>query len=393
MASMHPRIAIIGGGVAGLTLLITLHNRGVPVTLYERDASPQLRSHFGGALDLRWPSGQRALRENGLEDAFKANSRPDGDDYKILDKHAHVHLAVNGERHQDPVDIRPEIDRGVLRKILMDAAPATSIKWGHTFVSARPLGDGQHVITFANGETAVCDILIGADGANSRVRPLVTPVQAEYSGVTGAEISLAPEVFQREDMADVRALVGKGTVFACDDSRFLMPQLNSSGRVRTYAWHRAPADWPLPSEPEVARAALREVFKGWAEVLLKFIDNCDDAAIYHRPLYALPVGHKWNHVKGVTLIGDAAHVFTPFAGMGANLALLDGLECGLALANSISAGESAVGQDAALEKWETEKMFPEAEKWAEITKRRLDGFISADAPRAALDVFELQDRR
>ena len=79
--------------------------------------------------------------------------------------------------------------------------------------------------------------------------------------------------------------------------------------------------------------------------------------------------------------------------MGANLALLDGLECGLALANSISAGESAVGQDAALEKWETEKMFPEAEKWAEITKRRLDGFISADAPRAALDVFELQDRR
>ena len=66
----HPRIAIIGGGVSGLVLLVTLHKRGIPATLYERDASPFQREHLGGTLDLHWDSGQRALRENGLQAAI-----------------------------------------------------------------------------------------------------------------------------------------------------------------------------------------------------------------------------------------------------------------------------------------------------------------------------------
>ena len=64
----NPRIAIIGGGPGGLVLALTLHRRGIPATVYEREVSPDSRRHLGGMLDLGYDSGQRALRENGLEE-------------------------------------------------------------------------------------------------------------------------------------------------------------------------------------------------------------------------------------------------------------------------------------------------------------------------------------
>ena len=73
-STAHPRIAIVGGGPGGLTLLLTLHKRGIPATLYEREPSFASRSHLGGSLDLGYDTGQRALRENGLEQQFKGAS-------------------------------------------------------------------------------------------------------------------------------------------------------------------------------------------------------------------------------------------------------------------------------------------------------------------------------
>ena len=70
-STAQPLIAIIGGGPAGLVLLLTLHRRGIPATLYERESGFSSRSHLGGTLDLGYLSGQRALRENRLEEAFK----------------------------------------------------------------------------------------------------------------------------------------------------------------------------------------------------------------------------------------------------------------------------------------------------------------------------------
>ena len=70
-----PRIAIIGGGPGGLTLALTLHQRGIPSTVYERETSPDSRANLGGMLDLGYESGQRALRENGLEEVFARHSQ------------------------------------------------------------------------------------------------------------------------------------------------------------------------------------------------------------------------------------------------------------------------------------------------------------------------------
>ncbi|KAI0801477.1 monooxygenase FAD-binding protein [Fomes fomentarius] len=388
-STTQPHIAIIGGGPAGLVLLLTLHRHGVPATLYEREAGFNSRAHLGGILDLGHDSGQRALRENGLEDAFKRHSRADADEFKICDKSGKVLLykPAEPEDQRNPLDARPEIDRSVLRKILLDAAPPGAVKWGHALSSVRPLGNGQHELTFANGFTVVSDVLIGADGAFSRVRPLVSPATPTYHGLCGTEISLSPEVAARPEMQDVREAVGEGTVYAPQELKAFGAQKNGDGRIRAYAWHSSPIEWTTPGEPNEARKAILEIFKDWAPWMRKLIENCDDNAIYHRSLFYLPVGHRWDHVPGVTIVGDAAHLMGPFAGAGANLAMLDGLELGLVLAEAIAEGKHDEEREKAVAVWE-EKMFARAGKVAAITMENFKGFINPNAPESFLETVK-----
>ncbi|KAM5543497.1 hypothetical protein V8D89_002748 [Ganoderma adspersum] len=393
----HPRIAIIGGGPAGLTLLITLHRRGIPATVYEREPSIDSRAHLGGMLDLGHDSGQRALRENGLGEIFAQNSRPEADAFRICDPEGNILASKDAEQNVNPLDVRPEIDRVVLRKIMVDAAPPDSIKWGYALSSVRDLGiGGEHELTFANGHTTTVDILVGADGANSRVRPLVSPATLIYHGVTGAEISLLPEVAKRPELADVVALVGAGSMYAMGRGQTMGAQLNGDGRIRGYALFHATEDWSLPTDPAAARSALLAKFEGWAPAMRKIIEHCDGGAIYLRPLYRLPVGHTWAHVGGVTLVGDAAHLMSPFAGAGVNLAMLDALELGIVLADAINGGKSVEAREAAVAKCEQERLEA-AKEFAEIAKANLEASLSPDAPGSSIKVmsgfFEAPERR
>ena len=399
----HPRIVIIGAGLGGLALLLTLHRRGVPATVYERDAAFNARAHLGGSLDIGWNSGQRAYRENGLQEEFEKNSRPEGEEMKIYDGTGklHLHMGLEGDGEgagagadqefptpQNPEDIRPEIDRTVLRKILLGAIPPHLIKWGHALASVRPLGNGQHELTFTNGFTTVSDFLVGADGANSRVRPLLSPATPIYTGVNGVEISLAPETTKLPELQETVANIGKGTMSVLQNERMLGCQVNGDGRIRTYVFMRQPADWSLPANPAEAKAALKKYFEGWPQWMLNVIDYADESAIYPRALYILPVGHSWPHVSGVTLIGDAAHLMSPFAGAGANLALLDGLELGLALAELAKEGKLADQEavDKAVTAFE-EKMLSMAGRVASKAERNLHSFIHPDAPHETLRRF------
>ncbi|TBU43303.1 hypothetical protein BD309DRAFT_894704 [Dichomitus squalens] len=398
-SSTHPRIVIVGGGLGGLALLLTLHRRGVPATLYERDTSSSTRAHLGAPLDLGWESGQRALRENGLQVNFEESADSEG--RRIYDGAGTLHFshgagAQGGSGRpegppppQRPEDSRPEIERAVLRKLLLDAIPPHLIKWDHALVSVRSLGHGQHELTFANGFTTVSDILVGADGANSRVRPLLSPATPIYTDVKFIDISLAPETTKLPELQGTVASIGKWTLLVMQNSRMLGSRMCGDGRIRTFAAIRESADWTLPSDPAEAKAVTKTYFAGWQQWMLNLIDYADESAIYIHALYVLPAGHSWPHVRGVTLIGDAAHLMSPFAGAGANLALLDGLELGLALAGLATEGKLADQEavDEAVVAFE-ENMCSRAGRIAKQAEDNLHEFIHPDAPHPAIRRFK-----
>ncbi len=125
-------------------------------------------------------------------------------------------------------------------------------------------------------------------------------------------------------IANVDALVGNGKMFAVGDNRILIAQRNGHGRIRGYAGLRlaedAAREWTKAS-PDRVRANLLHDFAGWAPALTYLIESGDFVAV--RPLYALPIGHGWKSQSGITLLGDAAHLMSPFSGEGVNLALAD----------------------------------------------------------------------
>ncbi|PIL35003.1 hypothetical protein GSI_02790 [Ganoderma sinense ZZ0214-1] len=186
----------------------------------------------------------------------------------------------------------------------------------------------------------------------------MSPAVPIYYGVTGAEISLAPETsVTLPELRETVEMVGRGSMWAVDKQRMLGAQVNGSGRIRTYAWFLGPADWVLPADLAEARRALLEGYEGWALALRKLIEHCDSVAMYLRPLYHLPTDHRWEHVNGFVLLGDMAHLMSPFAGAGANLAMLDTLELGIVIADVVSSGKSTEEREAAaIVEWEEARM-------------------------------------
>ncbi|MEU2394960.1 NAD(P)/FAD-dependent oxidoreductase [Streptomyces sp. NPDC007369] len=328
MSTPVHRIAIIGAGPGGLTCARILQQHGIPVTVHDLDASRTARDQ-GGTLDLHLDTGQHALRLAGLWDAFTALSRPEGEQLRLVSRDSRIMFDA-----EPPRDGRgnPEIDRGQLRNLLLDSLIPGTVRWGHRLTHAEPLGAGTHRLHFADGSTADADLVVGADGAWSRVRRLLSDATPAYTGVTFVETG-----FDRADHRhpELASLTGNGTMLALDDNRGFVAQRNSGGHIRAYVGMRTHEDWHqrrgLDLNDAVAvREALLQEFSSWSGHLLGFI-AATDTGYTNRPLYALPVPHTWPHTPGVTLLGDAAHLMSPFSGMGANLAMRDGADLATAL--------------------------------------------------------------
>ncbi|WP_231591426.1 FAD-dependent oxidoreductase [Saccharothrix sp. ST-888] len=326
----------------GLTCARVLQRHGIDVTVYDRDASVAARNQ-GGTLDLHADSGQIALREAGLLDEFHALARPEGQANRVLTRHGEVLVDYRPTADEDAA---PEIDRGQLRSLLVDSLIPGTVRWGHTLVSAAANPDGSHRLTFETGATADVDLVIGADGAWSRVRPLVSDAVPVYTGITFVEAHFDNA---DTDHPEVAELVGDGSVLASGDNKGLVGQRNSDQHVRAYIVIRNGLDWPRaagldPSDTEAVRAALLTAFAGWDERLLTLITD-NDGPYINRPLFAIPAPHTWPHTPGVTLLGDAAHLMTPFGGHGANFAMLDGCELALALARHATVDEAVTAYE------------------------------------------------
>ncbi|MGW7614948.1 FAD-dependent oxidoreductase [Streptomyces antimycoticus] len=323
---MTTHVTIIGAGLGGLTLARVLHVHGIPATVYEAESSPTARSQ-GGMLDIHDYNGQLALRAAGLMDEFGGIVLEGRQAVRGLDRKGNVLL----DEPDDGTGGRPEVQRGELRRLLLDSLPAGTVRWGHKVSGVRGLGEGRHEVTFADGGTVVTSLLVGADGAWSRVRPVLSGASPVYAGTSFVETYLFDADTRHPAAAKA---VGGGSMFAGDQgTRQIGAQREKGGTLHVYAMLTEPLDWFGGidfDEPTAATERIVRAFDGWAPELTALISESDTAPVL-RPLYSLPAGHRWDRVPGATLVGDAAHLIPP-NGEGANLAMLDGAELGEALA-------------------------------------------------------------
>ncbi|HET9626236.1 MAG TPA: FAD-dependent monooxygenase [Kofleriaceae bacterium] len=318
-------ITIIGGGLGGLVLARVLHVHGIAATVYEADASPAARTQ-GGMLDIHDDDGQLALAAAGLGDEFRRIIHPGGEATRVVARDGTILLD-----HPDTgTGGRPEVPRGELRRILLASLPAGTVQWGRKVTAVRALGAGRHAITFTDGSSITTDLVVGADGAWSKIRPLVSAAQPAYAGTSFVETYLFDADARHPASA---ALVGGGSMFALEHGHGICAHREPHGVLHAYVAFSRPPAWFAAidfGDPPAARARLAAELAGWAPALTALITDGETAPVL-RPIHALPAGHRWDRAPGVTLIGDAAHLALP-AGDGANLAMLDGAELGQAIA-------------------------------------------------------------
>jgi 2-polyprenyl-6-methoxyphenol hydroxylase-like FAD-dependent oxidoreductase len=334
---MQNPVVIIGAGLGGLTLARVLHLQGIPAIVYEAEPSSTARAQ-GGLLDIHDYNGQLALQAAGLIDEFRRH---------ILVGHEALRI-VNGDgvvffdKDDDGKGARPEVMRGDLRQILLDSLPAGTVRWGHQVRQVKALEAGGHGVTFADGTTVTTALLVGADGAWSRVRPMLSDAAPVYTGMSYVETYLFDSDIRHPASAQA---VGQGSLLALAPHKGIQAHRERDGTLHTYVALSKSQDWFSAidfSDPAAAAERIAQQFVGWPPALVALITDSDTPPIL-RPLFALPSNHRWARVTGVTLLGDAAHLTLP-NGEGANLAMLDGAELGGAIAAHPGDIESALSE-------------------------------------------------
>ncbi|MFD0793012.1 FAD-dependent oxidoreductase [Mucilaginibacter litoreus] len=376
-AIKNKTIAIVGGGPGGLTLARLLQMRGADVKVYERDSNRKVRVQ-GATLDLHHDSGLLALENAGLMDAFKANYRPGADVMCITDKYANVLLKEYAGSEGEA--FRPEIDRGPLRDILLDSLQDNTVVWGSQFLNMVQTGNGWE-LSFKNGTTATADMVIAADGANSRIRPYITSIKPFYTGycaIEGAVYNSATAI------PKIHKILNGGKIFALSDARTLIVASKGDGSAVFYCGFKAEEKWAATSginftnNVEV-KAWFANEFGGWT-AWHELFEQAEPKFIV-RPQYCMPPDQTWKSQANLTMLGDAAHLMPPYAGEGVNMAMLDALE----LANCLTDPQFADTQTA-IEHFEIH-MRERARETAQMTLQQTDLMHSDNGLDSMLNFF------
>ncbi|BAP31137.1 tetracycline resistance protein transposon [Chryseobacterium sp. StRB126] len=319
-------IAIVGGGPAGLTLARLLQLKNAYVKVYERDFNKEARVQ-GSPLDMHENSGLAAISKADLLEEFKKTFRPGADKTLIMNEQAEILFSDHDTKPDEDFGaehFRPEIDRGPLRNMLLESLHPDTVVWDSHFISMEPQNEGW-LIHFKNGTSAYADLVIAADGAHSKIRPYLTDNKPVYSGVIMLE-----GIVSKQHAPHINALINGGKIMAFGNSKNILMGQKGNGDLGFYASFKAEENWAANSKLDFSdNTAILHWFKTeypeWNEIWHELFENAVIPFI-PRPIYAMPLDQSWETKSNITLIGDAAHVMPPFAGEGANMAMLDALE-------------------------------------------------------------------
>jgi 2-polyprenyl-6-methoxyphenol hydroxylase-like FAD-dependent oxidoreductase len=345
MSGQRFDVAIVGGGIGGLCLAQGLKKAGVSVAVYERDESASSRVQgFRIHID---PQGSTALHEclpPHLWKIFEATQGVFSRGFTLVTEELQELLRLHddgasGER----IAVHRSISRNTLRRVLL-AGLGESAHFDKRFVRYEEMESGRYRLLFEDGSSGEADVVIGADGVNSRVRqqylPDAQPVDTGVVGL-GGKIALTDGVMA---LAPHRLLDGPVMVMPPEPcSLFMAIWKRSSGAEQplrelgvkevegdedymvlgfggTPEYFGLPED--LASTGREMKEMMRRVVLEWHPNLRKLVEMVDEDVIYTSRLRTSQPVSAWKTTH-MTLLGDAIHSMTPYRGIGANIALKD----------------------------------------------------------------------
>ncbi|OAO31423.1 tetracycline resistance protein [Mammaliicoccus lentus] len=308
-------IAIVGAGPGGLMLGLLLQRQGFSFTIYERGYQ-NMHSDRGGSLDIHDDSGQLPLKEAGIFENFRKHARYEGEDTRIVNKDGEILYDEDAEGEGN----RPEIDRGKLCDIIMEQINPENIKYGFKFEKLIQRDNGEVELVFENGTTVMTNLVIGADGAFSQIRSYLTNAKPEYTGISMIEMNS-----DENEHPDLLKFNKNGKLIGLGGDQAILGQRNGDGRIMAYISFKTKYE-KLDEYRNLSLDALKErllaEYSDWDSELQNYIAYSYDDIKFRR-IYKLPIGLTWATQPNITIIGDAAHLMSPFAGEGVNMALYD----------------------------------------------------------------------
>ena len=329
-----PSIAVVGGGLGGTLAAILLQRAGNGVSVYEQ--APQL-ARVGAGINLG-ANVMRIMRHVGLEDTMnrigmvpqKGASREWDTGRVLFDRPYDEWAARFGARNLI-------MHRGDLLAVLESALEPGTMQFGKRLEDLVPAGDRTKLV-FEDGGEAVADIVIGADGVNSRVREIVLGVEAPIYTGTVAYRSIFPTSLMQGPALDYDSTKwwSDERIPSQEDRHFIVYYLTAAQDEIYFVTGSPAPDWDgnLSSTP-AAMAEIRACYEGFHPEVIRVIEACPAATKW--PLLERKPQPLWSQ-DGIVLLGDSCHPMKPHMGQGAAMAFEDAV----VLARCISTFEGDV---------------------------------------------------